>query len=91
MAFTRLGPTKGDVVEMKGSIDPRALSGRVVQVSLPASVAFDIDKFQEIQRSILDKLGCGACCSGMDIRFDLQRRFMVDEKLNIREPLSFGD
>lgn len=65
-------------------------SGRTVQVSVPASVAFDIDKFQDIQRSILDKLGCGACCSGWDIRFDLQRQFLVDEKLTIREPLNFG-
>lgn len=66
------------------------LGGRTVQVSVPASVAFDLDRFQEMQRSILDKLGCGACCSGWDIRFDLQRQFLVDEKLNVREPLNFG-
>jgi hypothetical protein len=91
--LVRVGiPTKrkGNVVD-KGAIDPRALAGgRTVQVSLPASVAFDLDRFQEVQRSILDKLGCGACCSGWDIRFDLQRQFLVDEKLNIREPLNFG-
>jgi hypothetical protein len=93
--LVRVGiPTKRKgivVVEMKGALDPRALAGgRTVQVSLPASVAFDLDRFQEVQRSILDKLGCGACCSGWDIRFDLQRQFLVDEKLNIREPLNFG-
>lgn len=66
------------------------MGGRTVQVSVPASVAFDLDRFQEMQRSILDKLGCGACCSGWDIRFDLQRQFLVDEKLNVREPLNFG-
>lgn len=61
------------------------LSAKSVRVSLPASIAFDLDRFQEVQRSILDRLGCPACCSGWDIRFDLQRNFLVDEKLNIRE------
>ena len=36
---------------------------KTIRVSLPASVAFELDKFQEVQRSILDRLGCGACCS----------------------------
>jgi hypothetical protein len=85
-------PGKRYVVEMKDAMGSRALrGGQTVHVSLPASVAFDLDRFQDIQRSILDKLGCGACCSGWDIRFDLQRQFLVDEKLNIREPLIFGD
>jgi hypothetical protein len=58
--------------------------GNVVRVSLPAEVAFDVDRFQEIQKSILGKLGCMACCSGWDIRYDIERRFIVDEKLNVR-------
>lgn len=61
------------------------LPEKTIRVSLPASVAFELDKFQEAQRSILDRLGCGACCSGWDIRFDLQRRFVVDEQLNVRD------
>lgn len=79
------------MVDIKGAVGRDAMvGGRTVQVSLPASVAFDIDRFQDIQRSILDKLGCGACCSGWDITFDLQRQVLVNEKLNIREPLNFG-
>jgi hypothetical protein len=66
-------------------------TGRTVRVTIPASVAFDLDRFQEVQRSILDKLGCRACCSGWDIRFDLQRRFLVDEQLKIREVGAFGE
>ena len=61
------------------------VSDRSVRVSLPISVAYDIDRFQEVQRSILDRLGCMACCSGWDIRYDIQRNFLVDEKLNVRE------
>lgn len=64
---------------------------RTVRVTIPASVAFDLDRFQEVQRSILDKLGCRACCSGWDIRFDLQRRFLVDEQAKIREVGTFGE
>jgi hypothetical protein len=61
------------------------LPDKTIRVSLPASVAFELDKFQEVHKSILDRLGCGACCSGFDIRFDLQRRFVVDEQLNVRD------
>lgn len=62
-----------------------ASAPRTIEVSLPVSVAFDLDRFQEVQRSILDRLGCQACCSGWDIRYDIQRRFLVDDKMNIRE------
>ena len=58
---------------------------RVVRVTLPAKVANDLQAFQKVQASILDRLGCGACCSGHDIRYDTVRSFSVDDKLNIRE------
>src|SRR3546814_11688123 len=64
----------------------------VIKVSLPASAYYDLDSFQKIQKGILGRLGCMACCSGWDIRWDLQRRFLVDEKLNILDggPEGFG-
>jgi hypothetical protein len=61
-----------------------AIGSNVVRVSIPAEVAFDVDRFQKVQRDILGKLGCQACCSGWDIRFDMEKRFVVDEKLNVR-------
>jgi hypothetical protein len=61
------------------------MEAKAIQVSLPVSVAFDLDKFQEVQKSILDRLGCQACCSGWDIRWDIQRHFHIDEGLNLRE------
>jgi hypothetical protein len=57
----------------------------VVRVSVPASAYFKLDAIQKIQKDILGRLGCLACCSGWDIRFDLQRQFLIDEKLNVRE------
>ena len=64
-----------------------AASDRIVHVTLPAEVAFDIDRFAKVQVDILGKLGCMACCSGWDIRYDVQRRFVVDADLNVREGL----
>lgn len=61
-----------------------ASGGRAVQVTIPAEVAFDLDRFQRVQRDILGRLGCMACCSGWDIRYDVERRFIVDARLNVR-------
>ncbi len=59
-----------------------------VRVSIPASVAADIGSFRKSVTSILDKLGCGACCSGHDLYFELQRDIMLPEKLSARAELA---
>lgn len=58
---------------------------RVVHVRIPRNVAFDLRRFQRVQTDILGRLGCQACCSGFDIRWDFVRGFAVDEKLGITE------
>ncbi|HET9640749.1 MAG TPA: hypothetical protein VFP12_16255 [Allosphingosinicella sp.] len=65
--------------------DIRKAGGNVVKVSLSADVANNLEKFQRVQKDILGRLGCMACCSGWDIRWDIFRRFNVDEKLNITQ------
>lgn len=57
----------------------------VVRVSIPADVHNDLSKFLKVQKDILGKLGCMACCSGWDIRFNVQRQFLVDNKLAVQE------
>jgi len=52
-----------------------------VKVSLPIGVAGDIDAFKKTVGGVLERLGCPACCSGHDIRFELQREFVFDDKL----------
>lgn len=52
-----------------------------VRVSLPASVASDIDRLKKAVGSVLGHLGCQACCSGHDIFFELQRDFVFDKDL----------
>lgn len=72
--------------ENAGKILP--VNSTTVRVSIPAEVAFDLERFQSVQKDILGRLGCMACCSGWDIRFELQRRFVVDANLNVRDHLS---
>lgn len=49
----------------------------IVRVTVPAKDYFNLGSMQEIQRDILKELGCLACCSGWDIRFDMQRDFVI--------------
>jgi anaerobic selenocysteine-containing dehydrogenase len=46
---------------------------RTVRVSIPASVAADLGSLKKTYASVLDKLGCPACCSGFDIHLERQR------------------
>ena len=64
-----------------------APASNVVRVSIPPDVHNDLAKFQRVQKDILGKLGCMACCSGWDIRFNVQRQFLVDAKLAVQEVL----
>lgn len=80
-----------DQVERSELIRAAGLTN-VVRVSVPVDLYFNLDKIQQVLKSILGRLGCMACCSGWDIRFDLERRFVVDEKLNVRPaaPIDLG-
>jgi hypothetical protein len=69
---------------MEKSVQSRP--GGVVSVTIPADVAFDLDRFGQVQKDILGKLGCMACCSGFDIRWEFARQFVVDSELNVRQP-----
>ena len=52
-----------------------------VRVSLPASIAADIGSLKKVVGSVLDRLGCPACCSGHDILFELQRDLVISDKI----------
>ena len=73
------------------SIRDLASSVPIQVVAVPADVAYDLGKIQRIQKDILGRLGCLACCSGWDIRWDVFRDFRVDEELNVEQRLAeFG-
>jgi hypothetical protein len=46
-------------------------AGKSIRVAIPRSLAFDLDAFTKVQKGILDRMGCGACCSDIDIRWDV--------------------
>jgi hypothetical protein len=54
-------------------------AAKAVRVSIPASVAGDIGSLKKSFASILDRLGCPACCSGHDIRLELQRELALSK------------
>ena len=60
------------------------VTGRTVRVTVPVAAFNDLDAIQRVQRDVLGQLGCEACCSGWDIRFELARQFVVDEQLTVR-------
>lgn len=56
---------------------------RGVTATLPHTVSYDLKQVQSIVASIAGKLGCGACCSGFDIRFLHERELLIDESQRI--------
>lgn len=70
------------------SDDPVPVRVNTVRVSVPASVAYDLGRMQEVTKDILGRLGCENCHSGHDIRFDIIRDYrvrMVGGKLDVLE------
>ena len=69
-------------MDEKYAIKPAAVNFRtkrnIVRVSVPAKAYYDLASIQEIHKNILGELGCMACCSGWDIRFDMQRNFVIN-------------
>jgi len=56
----------------------------VVQVQIPAKVAYDLKSMQKATEIVLGRLGCPECHSGWDIRFEIENRYRFDNKLKIR-------
>jgi hypothetical protein len=72
-----------DILETT-ALNKDAVHSNIVRVTIPAKVAYNLDAMRRVTDSILDRLGCSNCHSGHDIRFDIERHFVVDEKLNVR-------
>lgn len=65
-------------------IEKRISRENVVKVTVPVSVAYDAKKMQKITETVLGRLGCVACHSGFDIRFQYENPvFRFDEKLRM--------
>lgn len=56
-------------------------AAKAVRVSIPVAIASDIGGLKKSMGTILDKLGCRACCSGFDIFLERQREVLVPDSL----------
>jgi hypothetical protein len=63
---------------------PEFSFGGAVRVSVPASVARDLDVMAKVTKEVLGRLGCPNCHSGFDIRFDIEREFFVNLEGKVR-------
>lgn len=58
----------------------RSASNRVVTVTIPHDIGFDLKKIQKIQEDLVARLGHQGCYSGFDILFRLESDFIVNPK-----------
>jgi hypothetical protein len=60
-----------------------AWPGGTVRISMPASVANDLDAFKKGITALAEQLGCGSCFSGIDCTFQMERNYVIDEALRV--------
>lgn len=72
---------------MSEKIDDKALRSPVnrgpVRITIPASVAYDLGSLKTSFASLAERLGCSTCFSGADCRFQMERDFVINEKLAV--------
>jgi hypothetical protein len=56
------------------------IRGRIVTVTVPREVAFDLKKIQKIQEEVVTRLGHSGCYSGFDVLFRMEQDYIVDRK-----------
>jgi len=49
-----------------------------VRITVPASVAYDLDKFQTAVANLAERLGCKPCLSGAACIFSLETEFVIN-------------
>jgi hypothetical protein len=60
-----------------------AWPGGTTRISMPASVANDLEAFKKGITALAERLGCGSCFSGVDCTFQMERDFVIDEALKV--------
>jgi len=61
-----------------------------VRISIPAEVAFDLKKLNRTIELVAERLGCKTCFSGADCKFQLERDFVFNEKLEFSRASHFA-
>jgi len=66
--------------DLKAKLASDPMPGRVVHVTVPVSLAYNLDKMQAVTKTVLGKLGHVGCHSGFDLRFIHENDFKFNEK-----------
>jgi hypothetical protein len=66
-------------------LNPQPLPPRAIDVHLPASILNDLQAFQKVQASLLDRAGCPGCTSGIQFRWRQYENYLVGLKGDIHE------
>jgi hypothetical protein len=61
-----------------------------VHIRLPAKVAFNLDALQQVVTGLAERLGCERCFSGRNCLFELERQFLINERLEISAAAPVG-
>jgi hypothetical protein len=70
----------------KDELARAAKMGGTVCVTLPISVAYDLEKFRKVLANLAAQVGHPGCCSGVDITLLTAREFVVDPaSLQVRD------
>jgi hypothetical protein len=72
---------------MHSELNPQPLPpGRadVIRVSAPGSVLNNLETFQRVQASVLKRVGCPTCTSGMHLLWQAFTDFTVNEAGEVR-------
>jgi hypothetical protein len=60
----------------------------VINVTVPMSVANDLDKMQGVIKDVMTQLGCPTCHSGRDLRITIARDFVVDPEGQVQQAVA---
>ena len=69
-------------LKLKPTPAPR-FDEKAIKVKIPARVAFNLGQMNKVTAIVLNELGCPACHSGFDLRFDIEKQFVFNEKLDM--------
>ena len=75
-----MGKERAKIADMARGV----VEDRTIRVHVSPEVLYNLDAVTKVLHRTLNQLGCGACCSGHDIRFEIQRDFITDARLNVR-------
>jgi hypothetical protein len=59
-------------------LNPQPLPPRAIRVEVAGDILNDLERFQSVQASILNKVGCPTCTSGVQILWQEYENWVVD-------------